>query len=271
MKLAISNIAWSPEEDEDVCSIMLAHGISGMEFAPTKIWPNPLQASDSEIIAYKRFWADHNIEIPSMQALLYGRPDLTIFQIPEKRRETVTYLGKIIRMAGLLGASVLVFGSPKNRLTGNMPEGDIESIAVEFFRELGCIAQQHETVFCIEPNPTAYGCDFVNTSSQGLALVAKVDHPGFGLHLDAAGMTMSGEDIEAALRQTAGRVCHFHISEPNLDTIGSGGVDHSLFSRTLADTGYRNWYSIEMRPPNPPDNLPGITKALQNVRNYYFG
>jgi sugar phosphate isomerase/epimerase len=269
LKLAISNIAWNLEEDDAISRCMHEFGVTGVELAPTKIWPKPLEASDSEIENYRRYWNDLGITVSSMQALLFGRADLTIFQSGEKRRETLKYLGGIMRIGGLLGATALVFGSPKNRLVGDLPVEDAESIAVEFFREVGHIAEQYDTMFCIEPNPTAYGCDFVNTSVEGRELVAKVDHPGFGLHLDAAGMTMSGEDIELALPQSAHGLCHFHISEPNLEPIGSGGVDHALFSRVLADSEYNNWCSIEMRTTDANDNVPGVAMALKTVRRYY--
>ena len=70
-----------------------------------------------------------------------------------------------------------------------------DEIAISFFTAIGEFATQYDCVFCIEPNPTEYGCDFVTTSEQARELVKKVNHPGFGLHLDAAAMTMSNENI----------------------------------------------------------------------------
>ena len=39
MKLAISNIAWSEENDLSVYKLMNKYGYSGLEIAPTRIFP----------------------------------------------------------------------------------------------------------------------------------------------------------------------------------------------------------------------------------------
>ena len=270
MKLTISNIAWNPAEDEAVAGLLQRYGVNGVEIAPTKLWPQPLQASKDEVNAYARFWRQHGLQVSSMQALLFGRPDLTIFENAAKRAETLDYLTGMMRIARWLGAGVLVFGSPKNRLVGELATDTIQAIAVDFFSEVAKAAEAHETLFCIEPNPVDYGCDFVTDSHQGRDLVAQVNHPGFGLHLDAAAMTLSGEDIENALTTTLPGLCHFHISEPNLAPIGTGGVEHSRFAKTLQTGGYQGWFSIEMRPPGGEANVAGIDDALQAAHRYYL-
>ena len=271
MKLTISNIAWNPDEDEAVAGLLQRYGVNGVEIAPTKLWPQPLQASKEEVKAYARFWRQRGLQVSSMQALLYGRPDLTIFESAAKRAETLDYLTGIMRIARWLGARVLVFGSPKNRLVGDLDADTIQAIAVDFFYEAGKAAQAHDTLFCIEPNPVDYGCDFVTDSHQGRSLVAQVDHPGFGLHLDAAAMTLSGEDIENALTAALPGLRHYHISEPNLAPIGTGAVEHARFAKTLQTGGYQGWFSIEMRPPGGEVNVAGINDALQAVNRYYLG
>lgn len=269
MKLAISNIAWNLEEDSAISEVMQHYGVTGVEIAPTKIWPDPLQATDADIASYKQFWLDKGIVVSSMQALLFGHPELTIFESKEKRQATIDYLRGIIRLGGKLGAKALVFGSPKNRLVGDLSQSLIEEISSEFFSSVGEIAKQNDTWFCIEPNPSDYGCDFINTSVQGKQLVERVATPGFGLHLDAAGMTMSGEDIAVTLTDAISDLRHFHISEPNLNPIGGGGVDHALFASILSTGNYNNWYSVEMRAPDEKYNVPGVSKALGVVREYY--
>ena len=270
MKLAISNIAWQPEHDSRIADYMLEHGFSGVEIAPTKLWPNPLAADPGSVDRYRAFWEERGILIPSMQALLFGRPDLTLFDDESTRSATLAYLGRIIELAARLGARALVFGSPKNRSIGNLDREQAFNIAVDFFRAVGKLASRHDTVFCIEPNPVAYGCDFITTSEEGLALVRAVNHPGFRLHLDAAGMTMSKEVIDNALPAAIGELCHFHISEPDLALIGTGGVDHPQFARLLAGLYYENWYSVEMRPTGESeDNLEGVRCALAEVARIY--
>ncbi len=269
MKLAISNIAWQPDEDGAVTTLMRQYGVTGIEIAPTKIWTNPISASDSEIKSYAAKWRKEGIVVSSMQALLYGHPELTIFENRHDRQQTIEYLNKIIRVGGLLGAGALVFGSPKNRRVSDLPGSTVEEIACEFFTAVGKTALEYGCVFCIEPNPTAYDCDFITTSEQARELVGRVDHPGFGLHLDAAGMTMSHENIARQLPPAIPGLRHFHISEPQLEPVGTGIVNHVLIAELFKNSNYENWHSVEMREHTNGSSVVGIASALKFVHETY--
>ncbi len=271
MKLAISNLAWQLQEETKVAEILEELEIKGVEIAPTKIWQNPLVATKIEIDNYRRFWQKYNIEIVAIQSLLFGRTDLTIFASETKRRETLDYLTKIIELGYNLGAKILVFGSPKNRQASNLTDREVSAIAIAFFRELGDLAAKYQMFFCIEPNPTVYDCDFINTSQQGMELVTNVNSRGFGLHLDAAGMTLGKENIPASLTNCCSKLCHFHISEPYLQIIGEADVKHELFASSLGDLNYNSWVSIEMKAQSSDNNLGNVTKALKTAIKYYGG
>lgn len=269
MNISISNIAWDLDEDEAVAEVLRDQGISGVEIAPSKIWPQPLAASDREIEAYRAFWESRGIRIVAMQSLLFGRSDLTIFQSAEKTRETLNYLKGIIRLGNKLGAHALVFGSPKNRRVETLSQAEIDRIALPFFQRIGETAMQNELAFCIEPNAPLYECDYVQTSREGLDLVRSVGSEGFRLHLDAAAMTLCGEEIEEALSDSLPLMSHFHVSEPHLSPIGSGVVDHFLFATILRKLDYSKWVSIEMRATAKATHLESVRSALEFVRRLY--
>lgn len=265
MKIAISNIAWQLEEEETVANIMRDLSITGVEIAPTKIWNQPLSASDNEIKSYRDFWHSKNIQIVSLQALLFGRNDLTIFDDKNIRIATLDYLKRIIELGSKLGAKVLVFGSPKNRNIGNLKIEEAQEIAQEFFYDLGEFALEKGVIFCIEPNPNIYNCNFITNSEQGLELVTKVNSKGFGLHLDSAGMTLSEENIEPALTNAIDKLCHFHMSEPYLGQVGDNLVNHPIFAQTLRNLNYQHWVSIEMKTQHPTNNVSAVSKALESA------
>ena len=269
MKISISNIAWQNPEEEGIADLMQTLGIRGVEVAPTKIWSSPLTASNGEIAEYKKFWNARGIEIVSLQALLYGRSNLKIFESAENRKETRDYLTGIIQLGEKLGVRVLVFGSPKNRRVENLKPKEAERIARDFFFEMGEIAKKHNVTLCIEPNPILYSCNFVNTSTQGLELVKAVGHEGFGLHLDAAGMTLSEEEIEPAIAKCVDRICHFHISEPYLATVGTGIVEHRRFAKALKQGNYQGWTSVEMKAQDADSNYINVETALKTALKYY--
>jgi sugar phosphate isomerase/epimerase len=270
MKLCISNIAWEPQEDDQIVPILQAFGVEGLEVAPTKGWPDPTQATDESIAAYRERWQSRSITIPAMQALLFGHPELKIFEDAATRDLTLQYLSKICELGSKLGARVLVFGSPKNRLAGALaPEAALE-IGADFFRRAGAIAQAHGVQIGIEPNPPQYGCDFIQTVAQALELVRRVDHPGFGLHVDVSSIILNGEPVEATLAQAAEAMIHFHVSEPQLGLIGTSGEIHRRVAQALRQIHWNGWISIEMRSGAMSENASAVEHALAFVRDTYF-
>lgn len=269
MKLAISNIAWPVEQDAIVADVLASAGVRGIEIAPTKIWPKPLDASDAEIDAYRRTWADRGIRIVAAQALLFGQPELTLFESAEKRRETRDYLAGIIRLCARAGAESLVFGSPKNRKRNTMPPVEAFAIAVEFFRELGDLAHTAGTHIVMEANPPEYGADFVTQAREAIELVKAVNHPGFRLHLDTACMTLASDDVHATFASASGLVRHFHVSEPFLEAVcSSDKVNHATFAAALKEQSYSHWVSVEMKQAEPFD-VASLVKSLRFVNEVY--
>jgi sugar phosphate isomerase/epimerase len=248
--LAVSNIAWPREQDAEVAEVLHEFGIGGIEIAPTKIWSNPIAATDAEIDDYRRYWNERGIAIVAAQALLFGKPDLTIFESADVRRKTLDYLAAIVKLCARLGAGSLVFGSPKNRRVGDLAPEGVRSIAREFFARLGEIAAAAGTCIVMEANPPEYGADFATTAAAAIELVKSVDHPGFRLHLDTGCMTLAGDSITSTLESGFALLKHFHVSEPNLDPPGtSRRVDHAAFAAELQRRGYAQWVSLEMREP----------------------
>jgi hypothetical protein len=79
VRLAVSNIAWEPHEDDAVAEVLRREGVSGVEIAPTKWRARPFDASADEIAEYRRSWEDRGLRIVSLQSLLFGRSDLQLF------------------------------------------------------------------------------------------------------------------------------------------------------------------------------------------------
>jgi sugar phosphate isomerase/epimerase len=270
MRLCVSNIAWDVGEDSAIRDTLRAHGVEGVEVAPTKIWPNPIQASDQDLSRYRGFWEAQSMSIPALQSLLFGRPELKIFDDQQTREQTLAYLTRIMTLGAKLGATALVFGSPKNRATGTLAAERVREIAVEFFRRAGEAAYLSGTQLAIEPNPPDYGCDFIRTVREGADFVRRVDHPGFRLHVDASAMILNGEDLEAAIEEAAGWMIHFHISDPQLDVLGRRPEEHRRMARALRRIGWKKWISIEMRGGQIQSNQVAVERALQFAKEIYF-
>ena len=265
-RLAVSNIAWEPGEDARVADVLQREAVTGVEIAPTKWREKPFDASAADIAAYRHAWEDRGLRIVSLQALLFGRPDLKLFASSESRLQLADYLRRVIDFASAVGAHAMVFGSPKNRLRGDLSMPDAMSIAVDFLRDIGGYCAERGTAMCIEANPVEYGCDFVTTTAEAVALCRAVNHPGVRVNVDLGGITMSHEDVSAAIAGAGDVMGHYHASEPNLAEIGAASP-HAEAGRALSDIGYARWISIEMRAHG--DNVAAVERAVARTKKAY--
>lgn len=268
MKLVVSNIAWPASADAEVADVLAAEGVAGVEVAPTKVWPNPAEATDVELDACRAFWEGRGLPVVSAQSLLFGRPELTLFDDAANRARTLDYLTAVVRACARLGAGPLVFGSPKNRRRGALPSADAFAVAVEFFGRLADIAAREGAVVALEANPPEYGADFVTRAPEALELVRVVNRPGLRLHLDAACMTLAGDD-PAVIAAGRAELCHFHASEPMLAPLGAGStVPHAALAGHLRAAGYAGYVSVEMREP-APFSVESLRGAVRFARSAY--
>jgi sugar phosphate isomerase/epimerase len=268
MKLSISHIAWPPEQEEFYLKRLAEYGCTGLEIAPSRLWPEPLEAGKRERLALKNRVQVWGLEISALHALLYQRNDLGLFRAPEVEARTIAYLEGLCVLAADLGARVLVFGSPINRRRGELPYDQALARAVRFFSRVAIRAAEVGVRLCIEPLGPGE-TDFISTAREGLTLVEMVNHQGFGLHLDAKAVAAEGEDFSGTIRPVLHRVEHFHINDPDLVEVNSSGaVDHAALGQTLTNLGYRKYVSIEMR--TLPEYPQAIERSLRLARRVYI-
>lgn len=268
-KIAISNLSWNKNEDQAIVSLLKKYQITGIEIAPTKIWGDPTKINRSEAEEYKSFWSKNGIKIVATASLLFGHPELTIFENEKTRKKTLNHLKKMIRLSHYLGATAMVFGSPKNRVVGNLDKTLIETIAIKFFTEIAQEAKKYNIYFGIEANPKMYGTDFINTTKDAVSLVKNVNHENFRVHLDIGTMIVNKENFENTLKLAIPYSCHLHISEPGLEPIPLTKSNHIKITKILKKLKYEKWASIEMPLNESPDNVNLIENALKFITNTY--
>ena len=262
MRLAISNIAWDPVEDEVVASLLRSFDIDAIDVAPGKYFPDPSTATTSEIQDVRTWWSTRGFEISGMQALLFGTSGLNLFGPAPVQDAMLQHLSHVCRIGAGLGASRLVFGSPKNRDRGGLDERDALGIACGFFSRLGDIAASHGVLICLEPNPERYGSNFMVSSEETARVVTAVAHPAIRMQLDTGALTIKGEDPSAVLRDFAPLIGHVHASEPDLVPLGDGGCDHEGMGHAIARYLPNHLVSIEMLATKEEQHVDSIARAL---------
>jgi D-psicose/D-tagatose/L-ribulose 3-epimerase len=252
VRIGVSNLAWNRDEDAELLAEL---DVDALEVAPTKLWDDPFAVPAETITAYRAAAPP----VAALQALLFGHPELRVFD--ESRDATLAHLRRMCDLAAVLGARVLVFGSPANRRRDGRPL----DAGRAFFRQLGAYAAKLGVCVCIEPLPPGLGTDFVNTAAEAAELVRAVDSPGFGLHLDSSSLHASGEDPLAAIGPG---LRHFHASEVGYGVLGSSGVDHERCAAALRHAGYPRVVSVELLAVEG-SNRDRVLASIEYARRVY--
>ena len=238
-QISISNIAWDTADDALVAQILASLDVHHIDIAPGKYFPNPEEASDADIAAVRRTWEERGFALAGFQSLLFGTQGLNVFGSEEVRERMLDRLSHICRIAASLGARRLVFGSPKNRDRKGLSDAQALDMALAFFTRLGDLAQWFGVVICLEPNPEAYGANFLTNTIDARDFVAMIDHPGIRMQLDTGAMFMNNEPPETILK-VRDWIGHVHISEPHLASLGESGVSHThigeAFKKAMGQT-----------------------------------
>lgn len=266
--VAVSNIAWSKENDAAVARVLTEEGLTGVELAPTVWRENPYDAPRQDVAALRREWDDRGLSVVSLQALLFGHPELHLFGGDASRGQLDSLLRKAIDFAHTLGARTLVFGSPKNRHRGAMPMPDAMRIACDFFTGIADYAHPAGTMICLEANPSAYGCDFLVSTSEAVDLCRSIDHPAVRVNGDVGGMILAEEDVALAIEGAAPWLGHFHASEPHLAELASEAV-HKRAGTSLLRSAYTGCVSIEMRRSAAGDEIDAIRRSVRLAKRAY--
>lgn len=245
---------------------MAQHGARGLEIAPGLAFPQEDDAfapSPAAVRAFNSALSAHGVVLVSMQSLLFGVKDALLFGGQTEQANFLCGLERAIALANRLGIPNLVMGSPKNRvIPDELNHAAAEEIAIGSFRMLGEKARKAGVKIALEPNPAAYGTNFLNTLSETAAFAQRVDHPGVTVNFDIGALIMN-EDYEqaGALYESAKRhVSHVHVSEPQLAPAPADAAAFARAATALKAAGYDGWFSIEMRR----DNVQGVD-AIDNA------
>lgn len=260
MKLSISNIAWTAENDAEMYLYLKDAVFNGLEIAPTRIYPEAPYDKLSEA----KDWAEelnerYGLVVPSMQSIWYGHTE-KIFGDKSDRQILIDYTKKAVLFAEAIGCGNLVFGNPKNRDTEDVAA--IMPIAIDFFKEIGDFAAEHNTVIALEPNPTIYNTHFMNYTEQAVEMAYKSSTEGIKVNVDFGTIIYNEEDINY-LKHIPEYINHVHISEPGLNLIEKRDLHKQLFA-VLNETNYNRFVSIEM-------GNKGDLQKVMDICNYVKG
>lgn len=258
MKLSVSNIAWTAQEDITMYSFLQNEQINALEIAPTRIFPENPYEKLREASIFRKFLSEKfALSISSIQSIWFGRKE-KLFSTKEERDFLLEYTKKAILFAEQLQCGNLVFGCPKNRV---LPVDKSSNDIIPFFRELGEFAQAHHTCIGIEANPPIYGTNFLNTTIETFDFVSRVDSSGVKVNLDVGAMLYNQEQPEL-IKNCIPYISHIHISEPNLEMVQNREFHHRL-ANILRNEKYSGYISLEMKNLKDEISLKSVIQYLK--------
>ena len=244
IRLAVSNLAWTKENDIRMYQVLSDLGFAGVEIAPGRLWDPPYGSIDEAGEWAEMLKKEYGLMIPSMQSIWYGRTE-NLFRSEEDRRILLDHTVRAMELAERISCRNLVFGCPKNRnIETRRSSTETANTAACFFGELGRRARKHGVVLGIEANPVIYHTNYLNTTRDAAMLVKNDRTGGLRLNLDLGTMIYDREPLEM-IRKMVPLISHVHISEPGLVPIQKRPEHRELF-RILYEEHYEHFVSIEM-------------------------
>jgi len=116
------------------------------------------------------------------------------------------------------------------------------------FKPLTRRAQERGVLIALEPL-NRFETDFINLAEDAVRFAEEVGEPGLGVHLDTFHMNIEEKDIYDTIVATGKRIFHFHASENDRGTVGTGHIPWKRAAEALKQTGYDRYVVVETFVP----------------------
>jgi sugar phosphate isomerase/epimerase len=242
---AISNLAFKNYPINEALTFLSQSQVGGLEIAPTLVWNTREFTTTNEREEFKNLISNHGLSIIALQSLLYGKPELQLFGDARAQESLMKHLKEMINLCRILGGQSLSFGSPTNRIKGNLDFQEAISRAALFFFNLAEYAKTQDILICFEPVSSEYKCYFINNTTEAIELIESVGHSHFKLLLDVGNLIQNNENCESIIRNNISHISHIHINDLNLLPPSSKMQEHLIVSNTLNSLGYSGWLTLE--------------------------
>ena len=253
IRLGICNELFEGWDFADVCRTVKALGYDGLEIAPFTLAPLITGVPAARRRELRSIVEDAGLATIGLHWLLAKTEGFYLTSPePEVRRQTGDYLVALAEATRDLGGTLMVLGSPKQRdLLPGVSAGQATDHAVEVFEAIMPRVGACGVDLCVEPLAPSE-TDFLNTCDQAEAIITRVGHPHFKLHMDVKAQSGElGRTVPELIARHAAGAGHFHAQDTNLQGPGMGSVDFGPILKALVASGYDRWVSVEVFDYSP--------------------
>jgi sugar phosphate isomerase/epimerase len=193
--------------------------------------------------------ADAGIRVTGLHWLLVTPEGLSITSDDTSvRQRTLEVMRGLVELCADLGGSVLVHGSPKQRMIGeNQDRVEAEKRAEEILRAVADHAGSAGVIYCIEPLSRAE-TNFITSLSEAISMVERVDRPSFRTMLDNKAVAASETETPEVLCDRfipANLIGHVHVNDRNLKGPGQGNDRFVPLLQSLIRNHYAGVIGVE--------------------------
>ena len=192
--------------------------------------------------------------------------DSPISADPAVRERGLRATNAAVDICAVLGAKTICgpLGAPLGYFTGAGPTPDERKRSVESLRAAAEHAQTRDVTIVVE-YLNRFEMYLINCAADAAALVREVDHPNCRLMYDTFHAHIEEKDPRTALQECRDVLVHFHASENDRGTPGTGQVAWDETFSALHEIGYDSWIVIEAFG----DALPDLAAATRIWRRMF--
>ncbi|NDL68746.1 sugar phosphate isomerase/epimerase family protein [Anaerotalea alkaliphila] len=227
------------EELEKTFSTLCDLGYEGVELMSR----NPKELDWDRIRSLSR---QFNLEIVMIcTGEVFGQDGLTLTHPNTEVRELAFKRAKeLIDFAAFFSANINI-GRFRGQYVEARPDEETYALAVEVIRELARYAESKGVTIVIEP-VTMLQTNFINSTSEAIELIEKVDEPAFKLMIDIYHSNIEDKCICESIRESKGHLAHMHFADNNRRIPGTCGLDFKKIVDTLREINYEGPVALEM-------------------------
>lgn len=246
-KIGFNVLAWSADMSDDLIPILdrlKTIGYDGVEF----FVGSPDKAAYSRIGAYAK-----QIGLEVTTVFVLGPDENPISPDSQNRQKSLEKIKWTIDRSHDLGAKVIC--GPYHSAFATFSKAAPQEIEYERSAEILHHAGDYAAQAGILLTPEAlnrFECYLCNTMEQLAYLIKKADHPNVKAMFDTHHANMEEKKFRESIQKIAPILGHFHISENDRGTPGSGHVPWDETFSTLAEINYKGWLTIEGFTRNDP-------------------
>lgn len=167
----------------------------------------------------------------------------------ESRKKGIEHLKKCIELIDEMNGEVLTgltYGAWNPSFKGDLEEKrSYFDRSVESWKEIAKTAEEHD-VKCTVEVVNRFEQFILNTSSEAVEFVERVDSPNLGVLLDTYHMNIEEDSISEAIESAGDRLFHLHVGENNRKPPGRGGhIDWDSVGEALDSIGFEGGIVME--------------------------